>query len=301
MRPSPWMLTWLAAGGLALAAAALGWALHRGAWPGLGLERLRPGPDAQPVYKTIDGHALRLHVFRARGPRPGAQAPLLVFAHGGGWVLGDARQFYPQCRHFARLGLDCVSVEYRVRSRHASTPADAVQDLRDAVRHLRRHGAALGVRLPRLVLGGGSAGGHLAAAVAAPLPLPDPGAEPQAPVRPDALLLYNPMLDLSPGLPDHDLVADDWQRLSPYHHLGAATPPALLLAGDADPEVSPATLQRVADRLRQHGVAAHTVVYPGATHGFFNPRGLRATHFHATNAEVWRFLAEQGWVPAAMR
>lgn len=286
----------LVALGLALLVAA--WlALRQGAWPGLGLSRLRPGPDLRVDYKRVAGQPLPLHVFRARGPRPSPQAPLIVLVHGGGWEHGEPEMMHPQCRVLAARGLDCVSVGYRVRSRHGSTPADAVQDLRDALRHLRRHGADMGLAIPRLVVGGSSAGAHLAAAVAAPLPLPDPAADAQAPVRPDALLLFSPMLDLSPGMPDHDRVADDWQRLSPYHHFGASTPPALVVVGDQDPEVSPQTAARVVQRLQAHGVTARALVYPGVGHGLILPQRWAATSFWAGNRDAWNFLASLGWLP----
>lgn len=280
------------------AALGLWWLARAGIAPGSALDLLRPGPDVVAAYKHLPGAALHLHVFRARGPRPSATAPLLVFVHGGGWEVGDASQFYPQCRVFSARGLDCVSVEYRVRSRHGSSPGDAVQDLRDALRHLRRHHAALGLPLAHLVLGGGSAGGHLAAAMATALPWPDPDADAQASTRPDAVLLYNPMLDLSPGMPDHTAVAAHWQTLSPQHQIDAATSPTLVMSGSQDPEVAVATVQRYVQGLQAVGVRARAVVYPGAGHGFFNPDGWRNTGFHQTNAETWRFLVELGWVPA---
>jgi acetyl esterase/lipase len=284
------------------AAVVAGLLVQAGIGHGTALDRLRRGPDLRVPYKAVSGDDLRLDIFRARGPRPSAQAPLLLLVHGGGWETGDSRQFHPQCRIWSARGLDCVTLAYRVRSRHGSTPADALQDLRDAVRHLRRHHRALGLAMPRLVVGGGSAGGHLAAGLAAPLPWPDPQTDPAAPTRPDAVVLYNPMLDLSPGMPDHAPVAAHWQALSPMHQLRAGGPPTLVMSGDRDPEVAVATVERYVARLRTLGVPARAVIYPGAVHGFFNPGawpwGPRQAGFEATTDEVWRFLAEQGWVPA---
>lgn len=293
---------------LAMLAAGLGgaglWLLAwQGVAPGSGLDRLRRGPDLDLPYKQVSTSAgqaesLRLQIFRARGQRPSAQAPLLLLVHGGGWQVGDIRQFHPQCRVFSDHGLDCATVSYRVHSRHGSTPGDALADLRDAVRHLRRTHQGQGLPMPRLVVGGGSAGGHLAAALASALPWPDPGADPLAPTRPDAVLLYNPMLDLAPGMPDHGPVAPHWRALSPQHHLSAATSPTLVMSGDQDPEVAVATVQRHVQTLQGLGVQAKAVIYPGAGHGFFNPRGWQPSWFNQTNREVWRFLAELGWVPA---
>ncbi|MEY4413753.1 MAG: hypothetical protein RIQ53_1046 [Pseudomonadota bacterium] len=294
-------LVWTLGLGL-VAAAVIAGLLQAGIGHGTRLDALRRGPDLSVAYAPQRGGDLRLDIFRARGPRPSDQAPLLLMVHGGGWETGDSRQFHPQCRIWSARGLDCVTLAYRVRSRHGSTPADALQDLRDAVRHLRRHHRALGLAMPRLVVGGGSAGGHLAAGLAAPLPWPDPQADPAAPTRPDAVVLYNPMLDLSPGMPDHAPVAAHWQALSPMHQLRAGGPPTLVMSGDRDPEVAVATVERYVARLRTLGVPARAVIYPGAVHGFFNPGawpwGPRQAGFEATTDEVWRFLAEQGWVLA---
>lgn len=296
---------WLLAGVLGALAAGLTWASAQREWgPGTWLDALRRGPDLTLAYKhspstgAQPAQPLLMQVFRARGQSPGPQAPLVLLVHGGGWVTGDIRQFHPQCRFFSARGLDCVAVAYRVRSQHGSTPGDALDDLRDAVRFLRRHHSSLNLPLQRLVVGGGSAGGHLAAGLASPLPWPDPGADPATPTRPDAVLLYNPMLDLSPGMPDHGPVAAHWQALSPQHHLSAATSPTLVMSGDHDPEVAVATVQTHVQRLQALGVNARAVTYPGAGHGFFNPGAGRMAWFHQTNDEAWRFLAELGWVGA---
>jgi acetyl esterase/lipase len=253
-----------------------------------------PRPDEMPVYKRVDGHTLSLHVFRAQGRS--APTPALVWFHGGAWAHGSPVQFYPQCQHFSRLGLTCISVEYRIASRHGSTPAQAVQDARDALRHLRRHAQALGLDPQRVVAGGGSAGGHLAAALGVQLPdaRPPPGDPDTTSARPDALVLLNPMLDLSPGQPDHPLVAPGWQALSPLHHVGPGVPPTLVLNGTADPEVPVATVQRFCAAVREAGTGCELALFEGGSHGFFNPQVDGGRHHGPSNAAIEAFLRRQG-------
>ena len=54
--------------------------------------------------------------------------PAMVFFFGGGWVGGTPKQFYPQCEYLADRGMVAISAEYRVRSRHQTTPFECVKD-----------------------------------------------------------------------------------------------------------------------------------------------------------------------------
>jgi acetyl esterase len=253
------------------------------------------GPDERVVYKNGPGHRLELHVFHpaSTSSRSPQATPALLFFHGGGWQGGDARQFYPQCRHFSQRGLTCISVSYRTASAHGSSPFDAVQDARDAMRYVRRHASELGVLRHRIAAGGGSAGGHLAAALGVALPLPDPGFDPTVSTRPDALLLYNPMLDLAPGMPDHHAVAENWRAVSPRHHIDPEVPPTLILSGSMDAEVSVATLNGFCQAMHGAGRSCDLVIYPGASHGFFNPGVADGLFFRRTNEAVDGFLVRQ--------
>ncbi len=260
------------------------------------LDRRALQPDQVLVYKQVGAQALVLQLFRPPAPVvPGARPALLLF-HGGAWQHGDPSQFHPQCRHFSRLGLVCISAAYRVASVHGSSPADALQDARDAMRHLRRHGGALGIDVRRIAVGGGSAGGQLAAALATGVPLPDPGADPLASTRPDALLLYNPMLDLSPGMPDHGLVGADWPLLSPRQQVGPGMPPTLVLSGGADPEVAVSTVQGFCAAVRAQGGDCSLQIYSGAGHGFFNPGVDGGRHVQPSLRDAAAFLARLGYL-----
>jgi len=98
---------------------------------------------------------------------PGAEAPrpVLVYFHGGGWVLGDLDAGHQFCRAIANaVGCTVISVNYRHAPEHRF-PA-AAEDCYAAVAWVAREGRALGVETTRLAVGGHSAGGNLAAVVA---------------------------------------------------------------------------------------------------------------------------------------
>lgn len=94
----------------------------------------------------------------------GTAAPLLVFFHGGGWVLGDLDSHDSACRLISRdAGIHVLAVDYRLAPEHRA-PA-AIDDALAAYRWARQHAADLGADPRRVAVGGDSAGGNLAAVV----------------------------------------------------------------------------------------------------------------------------------------
>ena len=121
-------------------------------------------------------HAHRLDIYRprtefARTPEfaPPAESgrgrPVLVYIHGGGWVIGDKReQGKPMMLYLAALGWVCVTVNYRLSPR--ATWPDHLVDCKRAVAWVRDHIAEYGGDPSFVAVSGSSAGGHLAALVA---------------------------------------------------------------------------------------------------------------------------------------
>ena len=124
-----------------------------------------PGPQIHVAVNdlSIPGPAGEI---RARHYRPagGVAAPLLVFYHGGGWVIGDLDTHDSLCRLTCRdAGIHVLSVDYRLAPEHPA-PA-AVEDAYAAFRWASEHAAELGAAPGRVAVGGDSAGGNLAAVV----------------------------------------------------------------------------------------------------------------------------------------
>lgn len=102
------------------------------------------------LYEPVDAH------------EPG---PLLVFFHGGGWILGGVDSHEPVCRFLAaRAGVRVLSAEYRLAPEHGF-PAQ-FEDALAVYRHVAAEPARFGALPGRIAVGGDSAGGNLAAAVA---------------------------------------------------------------------------------------------------------------------------------------
>jgi len=123
-------------------------------------------PEPLPVVRdlTVPGPAGDVPV-RLYRPVAGGTLPVLVYLHGGGWVLGSVDTSDRPCRNLAALtGCAVVSVDYRRAPEHPF-PA-ALEDARAAVRHVAAEPSAYGADPERIAVGGDSAGGNLAAVLA---------------------------------------------------------------------------------------------------------------------------------------
>ncbi|CPR12635.1 lipase/esterase LIPN [Mycobacterium bohemicum DSM 44277] len=124
-----------------------------------------PGPqihvDVEDISLPGPGGELRARHYR---PPQGGRAPLLVFFHGGGWVVGDLDTHDAFCRLTCRdAGIGVLSVDYRLAPEHPA-PA-AVEDAYAAFTWAYEHAAELGAAPGRVAVGGDSAGGNLATVV----------------------------------------------------------------------------------------------------------------------------------------
>jgi len=127
-------------------------------------------PDPPPVAEvhalSADGPhgAIALRLYRPLGSATAAQLPVLVYYHGGGWVIGDLETHDTLCRQLANgAGCAVVAVDYRMGPEHRF-PA-AVDDCIAATQWVHDHASALNLDATRLAVGGDSAGGNLAAVV----------------------------------------------------------------------------------------------------------------------------------------
>lgn len=123
--------------------------------------------DREPIARVEDSyvHGPINVPIRLYHPNPGTALPVVVYAHGGGWVLGDRETHDRLCRALsAASGCAFVSVDYRRAPEHPF-PA-ALEDVRQVLREVATNPEAFEINPTRLALAGDSAGGQLAAATA---------------------------------------------------------------------------------------------------------------------------------------
>jgi acetyl esterase/lipase len=234
---------------------------------------LRRGTSADAEVLTLTS-GVRVHLHRP--PNAGGAGPGLLWIHGGGYVIGNATQDDALCRRFAhQLGVTVASVDHRLAPEH---PYPAPLD--DCYAALTWLAGLPAVDPTRVAIGGASAGGGLAAALAQL-------AHDRAEVAVAAQLLAYPMLDdrsaTQPGLhdPKHRLWTQKSNEFGWSAYLGDADPNVAVPARRDDLRGLPPAWIGVgtldlfhtedlayAERLKAAGVSCDILEIPGAFHGF---------------------------------
>lgn len=248
----------------------------------------KPQPDRRVVYKVTPTRELLMHVYNAHGTG-GASAPAVILYFGGGWNSGSPNQFYLQAEYLSRQGITVLIPNYRVWGRDKTAPDVAVMDAKSAYRWAVANAGDLNIDPTRIAAGGGSAGGHLAAALATVEGFNDPADDLSIAIEPAALVLYNPVMEtVGWGNPR---VRPFEREISPLQNVAAPQPPTLIMVGDAD-TLTPASwsVEYVA-KLDEMGVPNALTIYPGGKHGFFNYDKSKQ-FFIDTTLEVGAFLEE---------
>ncbi|MBC2593545.1 alpha/beta hydrolase [Ruficoccus amylovorans] len=252
-----------------------------------------PTPDTVIPYKDTTKGELTLSVFYPEGHKPTDKTPAIVFFFGGGWVTGGPSQFYSHCEYLASRGIVAIAAQYRTKNSHGTTPQEAVMDGKSAMRWVRAHAAELGIDPDRIAAGGGSAGGQVAAATALAKGF-DEDSDTSVSCRPDALVLFNPVIDNGPGGYGHDRVKEYWEAFSPMNNIDADAPPTVIFLGTKDNLIPVSTAETYKTRMEQNGVRCDLHLYQDQTHGFFNTS--HPEHFYLTLLETDKFLTSLGYL-----
>ena len=258
------------------------------------------GPVARSVrisettFAARDGAFIPVRVYHPR-QRRGA-LPVVVFLHGGGWVLGSPRRYDPLCTAVADgVGAVVVSVDYRMAPEHPAP--QAVLDCVDAIRWIGARGLGQVADAGRIAVAGDSAGGNLSAA--ATLVLRDDG----GPALAHQALIY-PAVDATCSFPsvreyadapiltraqmdafiDHYVRGSAVPKTDPLiSPLWASThrglPPALVQTAELDPLHDEGLAY--AETLRRAGVPVRSTTYLGVPHGFANFPGATTVGMQA--------------------
>ena len=265
---------------------------------GDGGQRKKPAEPPPPslVYKTVGEAKLKAFVYAPAGHQPTEKRPAIVFFFGGGWVGGSPRQFDQHARYLASRGMVAITVEYRTKKSHGVEPFACVADARSAMRWVRANAAKLGIDPGRVAAGGGSAGGHLAAATAFVEGFDDPADDQSVSPKPDALCLFNPVIDTTEKGYGASRLGDKKVAFSPVHHVAKGAPPAIVFHGTVDKTVPFENVQRFERRMKAVGARCELMPFEGKGHGFFNVGRDGGDAYRKTVRAMDRFLASLGWL-----
>jgi acetyl esterase len=238
-------------------------------------------PSTVELHEVRDlvADGVKCRLYRSSGT---TSAPLLIYYHGGGWVIGDLDTHDDICRKLARdARCSVIAVDYRLAPEHPA-PA-ALDDCIAATRWIFANAKSLDVDAARIAIGGDSAGGNLAALVAM-----------HAGVTPVFQLLVYPATDMRMDYPSHRenaqgylltadsmkwfighyLQGDDKKKSDPLYSpilsddaLLKKSPPTLVITAEFDPLRDEG--EAYAARLSAVGVPTSTVRFHGQIHAFF--------------------------------
>ena len=219
------------------------------------------------LYKSTKQGDLNLYFYRPLDFDKSKTYNCIIFFHGGGWNSGDYKQFERQSMYFASRGMIAISAEYRIKNKHGTTPIQAMEDAKSAIRFLRLNAKSFFINPNRIAAAGGSAGGHLAA-VTANIDLFDNVNEDLGiSSKPNLLVLYNPVINFGSR---KWLWIDNPSDASPVHNISKGSPPTIILTGTNDKIVPVETIMNYKKIMESVGSRCDVILYDGAEHAFFN-------------------------------
>lgn len=244
-----------------------------------------PPPVARIVNRTVEesGCSVPVRIYYPSEPAESKAAPAYIYAHGGGFVVGDLDMVETMCRTIcSQANVVVVSVDYRLAPEHRFPKG--LDDVIAVTRFVAREGRTLGIDTGRLALGGDSAGGNLAAAACQALHGRDG-------ISIRYQVLVYPVTDLTCSEPSYKDLGTGYpltaERMRNYINLYltdpakevndpraspllakslAGQPPALVILAGLDPLVDEG--RAYARRLIESGGEAEVTEVPDHPHGF---------------------------------
>lgn len=254
-------------------------------------------PDELIPFKDTGKDKLTLHVFKPDGWKADDKRPAIVFFFGGGWVGGTPAQFYPQSRHLADKGMVAISAQYRTKKSHGTDPIICIEDGKSAIRWVRAHAAKLGIDPDKIAAGGGSAGGHVAACTGVLKKFDNPDEDTNISSVPQALVLFNPVIDTSKKGFGAKALADKWRDASPAHNVHKDVPPTMIVHGTGDTTVPFSNQEDFQKKMKALDRRCELHAYKDRKHGFFNKgRSKDDEDYNATIKQMDAFLGSLGFL-----
>ncbi len=234
------------------------------------------------LYKKTPQEDMYLYLLRPAGKSAKPLAAIVYFT-GGGWVNGNVEGQIPNAAWFRDQGIIGIDADYRVQSRHGTSPLECIEDAKSAIRFVREHAAELGIDPDRIIAAGGSAGGHLAACT-----FLDGGDNPSENLtvssKPNALVLHNPVL--GEGFGSEFFAAHP--EFSPILHIKKGWPPTVLSNGTKDGTTPYETAVKFERLMKEAGNSCLLIPVKDADHSCDWP--VENPNFQPTLTRMWEFL-----------
>jgi acetyl esterase len=240
------------------------------------------------LYKQIDTTKLFLEVYYPEQLEASETYPAMVFFFGGGWKGGDRTHFVNHANYFSKRGIVCFLADYRTKNRNETTPFESLKDAKSAVRFIRKNALRFHIDSTKIIASGGSAGGHLAAATALIENYNEDTDDLSLNCVPNALVLFNPVVDNGPGGYGYERIGVEYKNFSPLHNIRKGAPPTIIFLGTNDlliPVETAEYYKKVMDKVESR---CDLKLYEGEGHGFFNYKNFES--YKKTVIEADKFL-----------
>ena len=253
------------------------------------------------VYTKFNGWEGKADLYLP--PKTNKPTPVVINIHGGGWKNG-VKESQTGFSSFFKAGFAVANIEYRLTGQ-ATAPA-AIEDTRCALIYLIKNAVALNIDVNKIVMMGGSAGGHLA--LMGGLLGNDhrfdancPGAEN---IKVAAIIDKYGITDVwdwAYGPNIRSKSATNWlgdkakdevfaKLVSPINYITKNSPPVFIVHGDADPTVPYQQSVDLHKKLQEAGVKTNFITVPGGLHGKFDKEKNSEI-----NKAIMKFIAELNW------
>ncbi len=246
------------------------------------------------LYKEIDTIQLFLEVYYPDSFDSTKDYPAMVFFFGGGWIGGSRKHFLNHSKYFAKRGLVCFLADYRTKNQHITTPFESLKDAKSTIRFIRSNSIKFNIDPDKVIAAGGSAGGHLAAATALIEGYNENSDDLSISSKPNALVLFNPIIDNGPGGYGYERIGIEYKDFSPLHNLKPGVPPTIIFLGTEDDLIPVETVEYYKVVIEKVGGRCDLKFYEGEGHGFFNYKNFDL--YKNTVLETDSFLQSLGYL-----
>ncbi len=241
------------------------------------------------LYKKTPQEDMYLYLLRPAGKHK-KKLPAIVYFTGGGWVGGTVDGQIPDAAWFRDQGIIGIGADYRVKSRHGTTPIECIRDAKSAVRYVRAHAKALGINSNKIIVAGGSAGGHIAACTAIDGG-DEPGEDLSVSSKADALVLHNPVLGEGFG----EEFFKQHPEFSPLLQVKKGWPPTVLSCGTKDRTTPFVYAEKFTNLMKATGNTCELVAVKDADHSCDWP--VSNPNFLPTLTRMTAFLKAHHFIP----
>lgn len=245
------------------------------------------------LYKKTPQEDMYLYLLKPAG-RTKKALPAIIYFTGGGWVGGTVDGQIPDAAWFRDQGIIGIAADYRVKSRHGTTPIECIRDAKSAVRYVRAHAKGLGIDPDKIIVGGGSAGGHIAACTAIDGG-DEPGEDLSVSSKANALVLHNPVLGEGFG----EAFFKEHPEFSPILQVKKGWPPTVLSCGTKDRTTPFVYAEKFTNLMKADGNICELIPVKDADHSCDWP--VSNPNFLPTLTKMTEFLKKQHFIPVNKR